>query len=274
MKQIDIAKVIRQKYKGYLPEWLLKKVKCLIHQDEINELLTLQDHVGGVSFAGKVMKALGLGTRVYAQERLPREGRYIFVSNHPLGGADGVILTSVLGQYYDGNISFLVNDLLMNIEQFGDVFLPVNKYGRQTREHLAKIEQALASDRQIITFPAGLCSREDDSGAVRDLDWSPSIVHMARRHDRLIVPIFFDAQNSPRFYRWARLRSKLKIKFNYELILLPDELFKSKGRQYDIYIGRPFSVLNSLRSDDKATAQALRDYIYTLPTDLSASKDL
>lgn len=267
MKKIEIAKVIRQKYSGYLPKWGVRLIEKLIHQDEINEILALQSHVDGVAFAGKVMEALQFSAKVHNEEFLPQSGRYIFISNHPLGGADGVILTSVLGKFYGGKINFLVNDLLMSITQFGDVFLPINKYGRQSRSHLQKIEEALSSDRQIITFPAGLCSREEETGEIRDLRWSHSFIKMARKYNRDIVPIFFDSQNSPNFYKWARRRVRLGVKFNYELILLPDELFRAKGTNYNIYIGKPIRLDDIVRDtqDDSSLAQSLKDYIYTIP---------
>ncbi|KGL49516.1 1-acyl-sn-glycerol-3-phosphate acyltransferase [Porphyromonas cangingivalis] len=267
MKRIEIAKIIRQKYNGYLPKWVVRLIEKLIHQDEINDILALQNYVDGVAFADKVMEALRFSVSVHNGELLPQSGRYIFISNHPLGGADGVILTSVLGKFYGGKINFLVNDLLMSITQFGDVFLPVNKYGRQSRSHLQKIEEALSSDRQIVTFPAGLCSREEETGDIRDLRWSHSFIKMARKYDRDIVPIFFDSQNSPNFYKWARRRVRLGMKFNYELILLPDELFRAKGTDYNIYIGKPIRLgdLDKNVQDDNSWAQSLKDYIYTIP---------
>lgn len=270
MRKIEIAKVIRQKYSGYLPKWILRFIERLIHQDEINDILGLQCHVDGVAFADKVMDALQFSVTVHNKELLPSSGRYIFISNHPLGGADGVILTSILGNHYEGKINFLVNDLLMSISQFGDVFLPINKYGRQIRSYIQQIEEALASDRQIITFPAGLCSRQSSSGEIMDPVWSYSFIKMARRYNRDIVPIFFDGKNSPNFYKWARRRVRMGVKFNYELILLPDELFRAKGSSYDIYIGSPIDLDRLSQGEaqnDNMLAQSIRKYVYTIPSE-------
>ncbi|MDO4695688.1 1-acyl-sn-glycerol-3-phosphate acyltransferase [Porphyromonas sp.] len=266
MGKIDVEKVVRQKYKGYIPHFLIHAIKKLIHQDEINDILDLQTEVDGVSFAHKVMDALDFTVDMHNQELLPMTGRYIFISNHPLGGADGVVLTSILGKLYDSKINFLVNDLLMNISQFGNVFLPINKYGRQSKSSYQRIEEALLSDRQIITFPAGLCSRKNEKGEIRDLNWSPSFIRMARKYQRDIVPIFFDSRNSNTFYKWARWRERMGLKFNYELVLLPDELFKARGANFDIYIGSTIKVDSLDRDiDDFTIAQSIKTSLYSIP---------
>lgn len=215
----------------------------LVHQDELNEIMMLQDHVDGVSFAEKILNHLQITTEIIGAERLPSiDQPAFFVSNHPLGGADGIILTYLLGHHYEGDIKVLVNDLLMSVYQFGDVFLPVNKYGSQARHAAQQINEALESDKQIISFPAGLCSRKGDDGLIRDLKWNPSFIRMAKKSGRTIVPLFFDGDNSNHFHSWARRRKKLGLKFNYELVLLPDEVFRAKGKHFRIFVGEPIDV--------------------------------
>lgn len=239
----------------------------LVHQDELNEIMKLQDHVGGVEFAEKILEHLHITTEIIGAERLPLPDQpSFFVSNHPLGGADGIILTYILGQHYHGNIKVLVNDLLMSVYQFGDVFIPVNKYGSQARDLAHQINDALESDKQIISFPAGLCSRKGDDGEIRDLKWNPSFIRMAKKSGRTIVPLFFEGDNSNHFHKWARLRKKLGIKFNYELVLLPDEVFRAKGKHFRIFVGEPIPIqqLPTGREIHKK-ANDLRTSLYHFP---------
>ncbi len=269
MKKIDITEAIRQKYKGYLPRFVFKAVEKLIHQDELNRMLDLQPHVGGIEFAHKIIDYLGITLHLHRPENLPAPdtGRYIFVSNHPLGGVDGIALAALLGDYFQGKIKIPVNDLLMNIEQMGDIFIPVNKYGSQGKHRYEAMEQALSSDSQIITFPAGLCSRMNDQGLIRDPRWSSSFIKMARKYDRQIVPILFDSRNSARFYRWARWRVKAGIKFGYELILLPDEMIRARGGTFDIYVAPPLSVADLPdQQADSESAQRIMEMVYDIPT--------
>ena len=213
---VDIEKVIRgksQKLADRLPRFVLNYIKKTIHQDEINRLL------------------------LENRERPAPDGRYIFVSNHPLGGLDGMILISYIGSSF-GDVKFIVNDLLMYIRPLAPVFVPVNKYGRMRHDNTRMFQETFDSDSQILYFPAGLCSRLI-KGKVTDLDWKKTFVTKAIESRRDIIPMFFSGENSRRFYRLANLRKKLGIKVNIETFLLPDEMFRKKGSAFDLYIGEP-----------------------------------
>lgn len=267
MKLIDVRAAVRSKYKGYVPSFVLSWLEKLIHQDQLNEAMMLQDYVGGVEFAQKVLKHFNITAEIICAERLPApDQRSFFVSNHPLGGADGIVLTSLLGQHYDGNISVMVNDLLMAVFQFGDVFLPVNKYGSQAREAAQLMNEALESDKQMVSFPAGMCSRMGDDKKICDLKWNPSFIRMAQKSNRDIVPLYFEGDNSNHFHKWARRRKKLGIKFNYELILLPDELIRARGKHFRIFVGEsiPVQELPTGKAIHEK-ANEIRDQLYHYP---------
>lgn len=267
MKKLDVRAAVRSKYKGYLPGFVFKWLEKLIHQDELNEAMQVQEEVGGVTFAHKVLNHFNITAEIVGEERLPfPQERTFFVCNHPLGGADGIVLTALLGDRYKGKISVFVNDLLMAIYQFGDVFMPVNKYGGQAREAAKNINDVLMSDRQILSFPAGLCSRKGSDGKIRDLKWNPSFIRMAQKSGRIIVPLYFEGDNSPHFHKWARRRTKLGVKFNYELILLPDELIRAKGKHFRIFVGEPIQPEDI--PSGKAiheSANLIRDRLYHFP---------
>lgn len=267
MKRIDIKSAIRQKYKGFLPSFLVKWVERVIRQDELNRMMGLQDHVGGVEMAHRILDDLNITTEVIGEGRLPVPGtRSLFICNHPLGGADGIVLTALLGDYYGGKIRVMVNDLLLNIFQFGDIFVPVNKYGGQGHKHIKTIEEALEGNDQVLTFPAGFCSRTNDQGQIRDVAWRSSFVRMATRHHRVVVPLFFEGVNSPKFYKWANRRKKAGIKFNYELVLLPQELLNASGKHFRIFVGEPIQISALPKGKDiNAFVERIQQEIYTYP---------
>lgn len=238
---VDIEKVIRgksQKLADRLPRFVLNYIKKTIHQDEINRLLLENREYTGVEFASHILKDLDVSYRVHFSGKRPApDGRYIFVSNHPLGGLDGMILISYIGSSF-GDVKFIVNDLLMYIRPLAPVFVPVNKYGRMRHDNTRIFQETFDSDSQILYFPAGLCSRLI-KGKVTDLDWKKTFVTKAIESRRDIIPMFFSGENSRRFYRLANLRKKLGIKVNIETFLLPDEMFRKKGSAFDLYIGEP-----------------------------------
>lgn len=196
----------------------------------------------GTEFCDRVYDFFDLEIEAEGMENIPGEGRFIFASNHPLGGLDGIGVIKVLGgKYGDNGIRFLVNDLLMNIEPLRDVFLPINKFGAQGRKAAVEINAAYASDMQIIQFPAGLVSRLHEDGCIADLEWQKAFVAKAIEFKRDIIPMKFVGENNRSFYRFARLRKKLGLKVNIEQALLPGELCKARGRRFKVKFGKPIS---------------------------------
>ena len=155
---IDVDELVRQRlprYYRFIPRWLTRWLERIIHQRELNEILQRMCGKDGVGAAHEALDYLDITTEVKHADRIPTEGRFIFVSNHPLGGLDGLSLIAFLGGRYKGAIRFLVNDLLMAVKPLQPVFLPVNKYGRQSRGRAAEIEAEYQGQKQMITFPAG-----------------------------------------------------------------------------------------------------------------------
>ena len=266
--KIDVDKVLRTrlpKHYRYIPRFLVRWLERTICQDRLNTILEKMADKNSVDAATVALDEMGITVNASGLDELPL-GRYVFVSNHPLGGLDGLALISLLGNRYERNIKFLVNDLLMAVTPLRGVFLPVNKYGRQSREAASEIDVALSSDNQIITFPAGLCSRMQPDGSIADLPWQKAAVVHAVNYQRDIVPIYFDARNSSFFYRFANWRKRLGIKFNIELIFLPKEMLKQSGSNLRFVVGQPipWSSLDA-RAPKQETAR-LRDIVYSMAT--------
>ena len=265
---IDIDAVIASKSKRlakFTPKFVVNWVKRIVHQDELNEILKFSNGAIDVEFADKVLLWLNAKSNVkfINRESLRSDGRYIFVSNHPLGGLDGLILISSLGKMF-GKVKFVVNDILMHILPMRNIFVPVNKHGSMGKDYGERIHNAYASDAQMLYFPAGLCSRLID-GKITDLEWKRNFIKQAKRYNRDIVPVYFGGRNSNFFYRLAKIRKMLGIKFNFEMIFLPDEMFRQKNSIFDVVIGEPIPIssIDSTRTLDQ-WCQEIREKCYKL----------
>lgn len=274
---IDVDSLVKQRlprHYRYIPRFLIRRLARVIRQRELNELLRLMHGKDAVAASDAALQRLGITVNVEGEERIPDRGRFIFVSNHPLGGLDGLALISWLGKRYGGQIRFLVNDLLLAVKPLQPVFLPVNKFGAQSRESVSEIEAQYQSTNQMITFPAGLCSRMAPDGSIHDLEWKKFVVTQAVRTQRDIVPLYFDGENSRFFYRMARWRKRLGIRFNFEMIWLPSEMLKSSGSSYKVCVGAPIAWQSLDARHPQQEAQRLSDICYALkPEKPTKTKD-
>jgi putative hemolysin len=239
---LDVKQVLRSRLKekaDKIPAFVVNYLIRIIHQDELNHILEVYKDLDGVDFMEALVGYFNVRLTIKNEDNLPSgDKKYIFASNHPLGGFDGICLAYLLGKHYEGKVKCLVNDLLLAIPNLRSIFAPVNKHGAQSKEAAVKMEEAYKSDYQVITFPAGLCSRKQ-KGAIRDLEWKKSFIQKAIEHQRDVVPVYFKGRNSNFFYRLANIRKLLHIKMNFEMLYLPDELFKQKNKSFDVYIGKP-----------------------------------
>lgn len=239
--RINIKQVLKQKAPSLerkIPGFIVNYLIRTVHQDELNAILEQYHDKQGVDFMQELIGYFDLTLDLVNEDNIPGEGRYIFASNHPLGGLDGICLSAVIGKKFDGRIKYLVNDLLLYLDNLRTIFVPVNKHGSQGKEAARLIEEAYASENQIVTFPAGLCSRKI-KGRIVDLDWKKSFIQKAVEYQRDIIPVRFEGVNSSFFYRLANFRLATGLKMNYEMIYLPDEMFKLKHHTFKIYFGKP-----------------------------------
>lgn len=265
--RIDIKQILKQKapsIAGKIPGFIVNYLIKTVHQDELNDILTRYKDKDGVAFMQELIGYFDLTLELVHEENIPESGRMVFASNHPLGGLDGICLSAVVGNKFDGKIKYLVNDLLLYLTNLRSIFVPVNKHGAQGKEAALLIEEAYASDNQIITFPSGLCSRKI-SGKIVDLEWKKSFIQKAVEHRRDIVPVRFEGQNSSFFYRLANFRKATGVNMNYEMIYLPDEMFKSKHKTFRIYFGKPIPWQTFDKSRKPAEwAEWVKDIVYKL----------
>lgn len=268
--KIDLSSIIKSRLGGrarWIPPFLLHGLERLICQERLNTLLERAYPAEGSAFSRRIMEELGIRLTVKGLDALPDGERFEFVSNHPLGGLDGIALVGILGSHYgDENLRVLVNDMLMHVGPLSDVFLPINKYGAQGREAARQISEAFASDKQLLMFPAGLVSRRQSDGSICDLQWQKACVVKALESGRRVVPVFFDGLNSKRFYSVARWRKRLGLKVNIEQALLPGELCHAEGSHYRVKFGKPIDVvaMRDRGATPSAIAAVLRTLTYSL----------
>ena len=264
---VDIDKILKEKAgkkARFVPRFLVSYLKHIVHQDEINEFLASVKDTAGVPFLKACMEYLDIKLDVHGLENLPDDGLCTFVSNHPLGGQDGVALGYLLGAHYQGHIRYLVNDLLMNLHGLAPLCVPVNTTGAKSRDFPRMVEAGFRSDNHIIMFPAGLCSRRQH-GQIRDLAWKKAFVTKSVETQRNVVPIRFEGHNSRFFYTLANVCKFLGLRFNIAMLYLADEMYKNRHKTFRVVIGKPIPWQTFDRSKSPAEwAAYVQDLVYKL----------
>ena len=266
---IDIDKILQEKAgdkSKYIPKFLVSYLKRIIQQDELNNCLRTAGDKMGVDFLEHCLNFLDTKIEIIGKENLPSNGLHTFVSNHPLGGQDGIALGYILGKHYNGNIKYLVNDLLMNLHGLAPLCIPINKTGKQAKDFPKLVQAGFASSNQLIMFPAGLCSRRQN-GIIRDLEWKKTFVVKSVEYQRDVVPIHFEGRNSNFFYNLANVCKMLGIKFNIAMLYLVDEMFKNCHKTFTVTIGKPIPWQTFDKSKTPTEwAQYVKDIVYKLGT--------
>ena len=269
-KTIDIDNILRDKMGSkakYVPQPAVAWLKRIVHQDEVNKFLWESRDKTGVDWLEECVRYLDMTLEVEGIENLPPkdDGRlYTFVSNHPLGGQDGVALGAIIGRHYDGRFRYLVNDLLMNLPGLAPLCIPINKTGSQGRNFPQMVESGFQSDNHILMFPAGLCSRRK-GGVIRDLPWKKTFVGKSVQYRRDVVPIHSGGRHSDFFYRLANFSDKYMKKVNIAMLFLADEMYKNVHKTFRVAIGKPIPWQTFDKSRTPAEwAQYVKDRVYEL----------
>lgn len=268
-KLIDVDKVIAGKNPRLLkllPGFIERYLKRILHQDWLNSIISKNRDKTGIDFLEAVLKGFNVNIKVLGESNFLPDKPYVVVSNHPLGGLDGMALMLVIGKI-NSKIAMTANDFLMHVENLKSLFIPINKHGSNA-ENIAILDQTFASDKVIIFFPAGLCSRKSGN-KIYDLEWKKTFLSKARKFGRDILPVHISGRNSNFFYNLANLRKRLRIKVNVEMLYLVDEMFKQDNKDIVISFGKPIPVSTFNKSlSDKSWASLLRKHVYNLETNI------
>lgn len=265
-KIIDLRRLIaskNEKLLRWMPGFVLRYLERVIHQDEINTLLEKAGELKDAEFSDAAMEEFNITISSSGLENIPKTGPLIIVLNHPLGGMDALALISLL-KNHRSDLRFIVNDILMNIENLSGLFIGINKHGINKKNVREDIEKAFKSEHAICIFPAGLVSRKIN-GIVQDLEWKRTFVTYARSLDRTVIPIKIDGQLSPFFYRLSRVRRFFRIKANIEMLYLADELFKQRNKTLTYTVGQAIKMNQfDISLTDKEVASEIRKIVHEL----------
>ncbi|MBQ7632181.1 MAG: glycerol acyltransferase [Paludibacteraceae bacterium] len=289
--QFDIRAILRQKApNAKVPTLLVRYLERITHIQQMNAFLRKYPDLRGYEFIDKVIsEELGCSASIDGVENIPTDNQpVIFVSNHPLGGLDGMIIAQLIHkarsnspkdglttkrsdseaiQQSEGrSLKVIVNELLMYMEPINDLWAPVNKVGRVSREQAAQQQAMWESNTDVLTFPAGACSRLQRINGhwqICDLEWRKNFVQRAREYKRNIVPIYFEGRNSRFFYALAYLRKLFGIKLNIEMLYLVDEMYGAYGKLFRVHVlpPIPYTMFDNSRTP-KQWAQFVKSIVY------------
>jgi len=261
---IDIRREIRNSNSGFLrslPGFIVRRMEKLICQDEINAAIFRSRDKTGVPFINDVLEGWKVNVEIAGIENIPVVGRFIFASNHPVGGMDALAFYSLIYRFFP-DVKSPTNELLGRIPNLRPVMLAINVFGRNTREVTLKLEELFESDNQIMIFPSGEVSRRKN-GIISDPVWQKTFVAKAIQYRRDIIPVHISGRNSNLFYRVASLRKNLGIKAFIESFLLPREMMNQRNSTVTLTVGKVISwqTLTSEKSHAE-WAQHIKQIVY------------
>ena len=269
----DIAKVVQLDKVGM--SMLAKPIMDILRISDINEVYAKFEALEGVEFIDALLEEFKVEFDYYAEElkRIPKEGPFITVSNHPLGGIDGIILIKLIEQVRP-DYKVMANFLLQKVEPLKDYFIPVNPFdNKDLKSSYSGIKTSLDHLRNgngLGIFPAGEVSTyKFEEGKISDKPWEESAMKMIQRAGVPVVPIYFKARNSAFFYLLSLLHPSLRT------VRLPSELRSQKRKSIRIRIGRAITVKEQQGYPNIEHYTAfLRQRTYLLSQALSPAKKL
>ncbi|MBR4704170.1 MAG: 1-acyl-sn-glycerol-3-phosphate acyltransferase [Paludibacteraceae bacterium] len=268
--QFDIKAIIKRKApNARVPNFLVRYLERIVHVKQMNAFLRVHTTERDYEFIQLVLdEELGCTASIDGTENIPAEGNpVIFVSNHPLGGLDGMIIAQMIHKCRnERSLKVIVNELLMFMEPIADLWAPVNKVGHLSKEQAAEQQRMWESKVDVLTFPAGACSRLqriDGKWQIQDLEWQKNFVQRAKEYKRDVIPIYFEGHNSRFFYALAYIRKLLHVKLNIEMLYLVDEMYGAHGKHFKVHVlpPIPYTTFDNTRTP-KQWAQYVKSMVY------------
>ena len=238
----EVAKAINaEKYGifGTFSGWLLMKVLKI---STLNKIYDRNKHLKDVEFLNAILDEFQINFDIPEEDfkRLPKDGAYITISNHPLGGIDGILLLKLMLER-EPNFKIIANFLLHRIDPMKPYIMPVNPFEthKDAKSSVVGIKETLrhlSDGKPLGMFPAGEVSTYKDGKLVVDKAWEEGAIKVIRKAQVPVVPIYFHAKNSRLFYILSKLNPTLRT------AKLPSELLTQKDRIIKVRIGKPITV--------------------------------
>jgi 1-acyl-sn-glycerol-3-phosphate acyltransferase len=266
-KFIDIEKIIGDKNPRllkWMPGFMIRYIKRIIHQKEVNEVILDFSDVYGVDFANALLDRFNIKVDIHGLENIPKEGGIVFAGNHPFGGIEAMAHVKAIYPIRP-DVKFLVNDILLSLKNLKQLFVGVNKHGSTPADSVKQMNDLFGSGHAVFIYPAGLVSRRI-KGEVRDLEWRKTFITRAKRFESQVIPVYTGgAQLSNFFYNLSNFRKNLGIKANVEMFYLVDEMMKQKNSTFKIVFGKPIPPNTFDRSKtDKEWSDWVKAEVYKL----------
>lgn len=250
----EVAKAINTDKYGFLGTfsgWLLMKVLKI---STLNKIYDRNKHLQDLAFLNAILDEFQIKFEIPEEDlkRLPKEGPYITISNHPLGGIDGILLLKLMLEN-EPNFKIIANFLLHRIEPMKPYIMPVNPFEnhKDAKSSVVGIKETLrhlSEGKPLGMFPAGEVSTYKDGKLVVDKPWEEGALKIIKKANVPVVPIYFHAKNSKLFYFLSKLNDTLRT------AKLPSELLTQKHRVIKVRIGKPISIT------EQAEYKEIKDY--------------
>jgi putative hemolysin len=261
----EVAKAINADKYGFLGTfsgWLLMKALKI---STLNKIYNRNKHLKDVEFLNAILDEFQIKFEIPEEDlkRLPKDGAYITVSNHPLGGIDGILLLKLMLER-EPNFKIIANFLLHRIEPMKPYIMPVNPFEnhKDAKSSVIGIKETLrhlSDGKPLGMFPAGEVSTYKDGQLVVDKPWEEGAIKVIRKAQVPVVPIYFHAKNSKLFYFLSKINDTLRT------AKLPSELLTQKDRVIKVRIGKPISVAEQNEYESiEAYSEFLRKKTYML----------
>jgi 1-acyl-sn-glycerol-3-phosphate acyltransferase len=265
-KFIDVRGLMKSKNPKllkFLPNFIITYIEKILHEKEINHFIETHSNSKNQTFCKDACIHLNMKIKIKNIENIPKKGGCTIVMNHPLGGMDALAFVYAL-ETYRTDIKFIVNDILLSIDALKELFVGVNKHGKNVYGTHQKIDELFASENLVCVFPAGLVSRKI-KGKIVDLKWKKTFVSLSVRNNNPIVPVFIDGKLSNFFYNLSNFRKFIGIKVNFEMLFLANELFKQRNTTTTFKVGEIISP-NEITNDKNHAqwAEIIRNKVYEL----------
>ncbi|WP_046757737.1 GNAT family N-acyltransferase [Kordia jejudonensis] len=238
----EVAKAIKLDKYGFIGTfigWILMKV---LRISDVNKIYDKHKHLDDLEFLNALLDEFKIKFEIPEEDlkRLPKDGAYVTISNHPLGGIDGILLLKLMVEQRP-DYKIIANFLLHRVDPLKPYVMPVNPFEdhKGAKSSLAGFKQSIMHLREgkpLGIFPAGEVSTYKDGKLIVDKPWEEAAMKLVQKAKVPVVPIYFHAKNSRTFYRLSKISDTLRT------AKLPSELLTQKNRVIKVRIGKPITV--------------------------------
>lgn len=269
----EIAKAIKVDKLGFVGTFMGWSLMKLLNISTCNKIYDRNKHLSGLEFINALLEEFEVDFEIPEEDlkRIPKTGPFITISNHPLGGIDGILLLKLLLERRE-DYKIIANFLLHRIAPLKPYVMPVNPFEehKEAQNSIIGFKNALTHLRDgypLGVFPAGEVSTQKDDQIIIDKPWEPAAMKLIKKAQVPVIPIYFHGRNSKSFYRWAKMSDTLRT------AKLPSELLTQKERTLKVRIGNPISVADQKEHEELGAYTAfLRKKTYVLSNPFQKKK--